>query len=449
MDPLSGIGSGPAGGWREASTLDRHSGPTARPRPALLYLAHRLPYPPDKGDRIRSYHLLKSLSDRVDVHLACFADEPVRPSDLDELRRLCRQVEVIPLGDRSRQIRAFCSLVSGRTATEGAFGSPSMRALLRRWSREIEFHSAIASSSGMVPYLRQKETIPIPTVVDLVDVDSQKWLDYAASGGPKSWLYRLEGRRLGKLERSIPSWARAVTLVSEAEAALFRRSGGTGPVHSVTNGVDLEAFHPEFPGDGDDRGCVFVGALDYRPNVDAVDWFCREAWPEILASRSDARFALVGRKPSSAIRRLAGLPGVDLVGQVPDIRPHLASASVAVIPLRIARGVQNKVLEALAMGKAVVASPEAIEGIQAEPGVHLLAASTPSEWVVTVTRLLDDPDLRRRLGLAGRAFVEEFHDWECCLAPFAGLLGLDHRDSGRSGSAIPIPIGGGAGEAAG
>jgi polysaccharide biosynthesis protein PslH len=427
-------------GQRGASTLDvpPGPGPGAEPRPALLYLAHRLPYPPDKGDRIRTYHLLKSLSEKADVHLACFADEPVGRSDLDELRRLCRRVEVVRLGDRTRQARALYSLASGRTATEGAFGSPAMSALLRRWSREVEFRSAVASASSMVPYLRRKETIHIPAIVDLVDVDSQKWLDYAAMGGPKSWLYRLEGRRLGELERSIPSWARAVTLVSEAEAALFRRSGGTGPVHSVTNGVDLEAFRPGFPGSGDGRGCVFVGALDYRPNVDAVDWFSRQVWPEILESRPGSRFALVGRKPSTTVRRLAGLPGVDLVGQVPDVRPHLASASVAVIPLRIARGVQNKVLEALAMGKAVVASPEAIEGIRAKPGVHLLVASTPSEWVDAVTRLLDDPDLRHRLGANGRAFVEESHDWERCLVPFAALLGLDRHDPDPSDSPVVV-----------
>jgi sugar transferase (PEP-CTERM/EpsH1 system associated) len=409
---------------------ERSAVPGIGPRPNLLYLAHRLPYPPDKGDRIRTYHLLRSLSGRAEIHLACFADEAVRRPDLDELGRLCRRVEVIRLGDRTRLARALWSLARGRTATEGAFGSRAMRALLRHWSRETHFHLAVASSSSMVPYLRGREVRRVPAVVDLVDVDSQKWFDYAdASRGPKAWLYRAEGRRLGELEREIPSWARAVTLVSEPEAVLFRRLGGSGPVHAVTNGVDLEAFHPDIPGVGDGPACVFVGALDYRPNVEGVAWFCREVWPGILASRPGARFALVGRKPSAAVCRLAGLPGVDLVGQVPDVRPHLASASVAVMPLGIARGVQNKVLEALAMGKAVVASPGAIEGIRAEPGVHLLAASTPGEWVDTVTRLLDDRDLRRRLGAAGRAYVEEAHSWERCLAPFGTLLGLGPIDS--------------------
>jgi sugar transferase (PEP-CTERM/EpsH1 system associated) len=427
--------------------VSRPGGPSACERPAaagvgsrpdVLYLAHRFPYPPDKGDRIRTYHLLRSLSELANVHLACFADEPLGRPDLDELGRLCRRVEVIRLGNRARQVRALCSLASGRTATEGAFASGAMRMLVGRWSRETRFLSAIVSASSMVPYLRARETRQIPAVVDLVDVDSQKWLDYAAaSRRPMAWLYRIEGRRLGELERAIPTWARAVTLVSEAEAALFRRSGGSGPVHAVTNGVDLEYFHPVTAGVGDGQGCVFVGALDYRPNVEGVVWFCREVWPEILARRPGTRFALVGRKPSAAVRRLAGLPSVDLVGQVLDVRPHLASASVAVMPLRIARGVQNKVLEALAMGKAVVASPEAIEGIRAEPGVHLLAASSPAEWVEAVTRLLDDGDLRRRLGADGRAYVEEAHSWKRCLVPFGTLLGLTPIDPGSS---VLVPL---------
>ena len=394
-------------------------------RAQVLYLAHRFPYPPDKGDRIRTYHLLRSLAGLADVHLACFADEPAGRRETEELGRLCRRVEVIPLGGLARRARIARSLASGRTATEGAFESPAMRALVARWCLETPFRSAFASSSGMVQYLRGGQTATIPAVVDLVDVDSQKWADYGASGrGPMAWLHRLEGRRLGALERSIPAWAHAVTLVSEAEAVLFRQSGGVGPICAITNGVDLEAFRPGFattPGGAD---CVFVGALDYRPNVEGVAWFCQQVWPEVLARRPGARLAIVGRRPSATVRRLAGLPGVDLVGQVPDVRPYLAASAVTVIPLRIARGVQNKVLEALAMGKAVVASPGAVEGIGAEPGIHLLAASSPAEWAWAVARLLDDRDLGQELGRAGRAFVEGAHSWDRCLAPFAELLGL-------------------------
>lgn len=396
-------------------------GPCARPH--ILYLVHRVPYPPDKGDRIRAFHLLRWLSGRATVHLACLADEPVDAAAVAALGRWCTRVAVVRLGPWSRRARAVGSLARGRTVTEGAFIAPALRATLRHWARQTRFHAALASASSLVPYLRQDELRGVPAVIDLVDVDSQKWLDYAAAGrGPRAWLHRLEGGRLRRLERALPGWARAVTLVSAAEADLYRDRVGPGPVHAVTNGVDLDAFRPD--PDADERGCVFVGVLDYRPNVEGVGWFCREVWPEVRRRSPDAVLRLVGRSPALAVRRLAGRPGVELVGPVPDVRPYLAGAAVAVVPLRIARGVQNKVLEALAMGKALVASPQALAGLGLEAGVHVLAASSPAEWAGAVVRLLEDPALRQRLGLAGRRHVEAHHRWETCLEPFGTLLGL-------------------------
>jgi glycosyltransferase involved in cell wall biosynthesis len=158
--------------------------------------------------------------------------------------------------------------------------------------------------------------------------------------------------------------------------------------------------------------------------VDGACWFCREVWPAVQRRQPDAKLSLVGRNPAPAVRRLETIPGVELVGQVPDVRPHLARAAVAVVPLQIARGVQNKVLEALAMSKAVVATPPSLEGLKAEPGVHLLAASSKSEWVEALLRLFASPSLRQQLGAAGRRYVEENHRWERCLEPFGALLGL-------------------------
>jgi polysaccharide biosynthesis protein PslH len=218
-----------------------------------------------------------------------------------------------------------------------------------------------------------------------------------------------------------------VTLVSEAEAELYRRFRPGEAAHAISNGVDLDAFRPD--PSGFKQGCVFVGALDYRPNVDGACWFCRAVWPEIRRRHPQATLSLVGRRPAPAVRRLGREPGVVVVGQVPDIRPHLAVAAVAVVPLRIARGVQNKVLESLAMGKAIVASPQALEGLRVEHGVHVLAASTPREWADAVSRLLDDEPLRRHLGSAGRQHVEEHHRWEVRLEPFGTLLGLPPASS--------------------
>jgi len=264
----------------------------------------------------------------------------------------------------------------------------------------------------------------VPAVVDLMDVDSQKWLDYAAARrGPKAWLYRLEAARLARLEKELAAGAGALTLVSEAEARLFRRSCPGAPVHAVKNGVDLDYFAPPALAE-EEATCVFVGALDYFPNIDAAVWFCREAWPEVRRARPEARLRLVGRRPDPEVLALGGLPGVEVVGQVPDVRPHVARAALSVVPLRIARGIQNKVLESLAMSKATVVSPQALAGVGARPGEDVAVADGPAEWAAAVLGLFGDPARRRRLGASGRAFVEEHHHWERCLRPFAGLLGL-------------------------
>jgi polysaccharide biosynthesis protein PslH len=392
------------------------------PRPNLLFLAHRVPYPPDKGDRIRSFHVLRCLARHAKVHLVCLADEPAPDNAAAALGHYCERVAVIPLG-KSRWIHALGALLRGKTVTSGAFYSPALIATLRAWSRDTQFDSCLASSSGMAPYLEREELIDVPGVVDLVDVDSEKWLEYASvSRGWRSWIYGIEGKRLREFERGLPERARAVTLVSQAEADLYRSFCQPGRVHAVTNGVDLDYYHPQPV--GNEESCVFVGALDYRPNVDAVCWFCDEVWPALRDQRPQARLLLVGRRPVSAVERLAANNGVELFADVPDVRPLVGRATVAIAPLRIARGVQNKVLEALAMSKAVVASPQALAGIQAKPAVHLLSATSVTDWVQAVNRLWDDSSLRSRLGRAGRAYVEKHHRWEVCLEVFSELLGL-------------------------
>jgi sugar transferase (PEP-CTERM/EpsH1 system associated) len=389
--------------------------------PDILYLVHRVPYPPDKGDRIRAFHLLRFLASRARVHVACLSDEPIA-GPLPGLQRFSTRLAVIPVS-RTRWARGLTSLFCGGSVTEGAFVSARLRAIVRQWAAETHFHGCLASSSGMVPYLRLPELRDVPAVIDLVDVDSQKWLDYAATTrGWRSWLYRLEGNRLRRLERDLPSRARAVTLVGEAEAELYRGFCRSGIVQAVTNGVDLDYFHPT-PATADPV-CVFVGALDYLPNIDGAVWFCREVWPEVLRRQPQARLQLVGRRPGAAVLRLAEVPGVEVVGQVPDVRPHVARAAVVVVPLRIARGVQNKVLEALAMSKATVVSPLARQGLAARPGIELREAATAQDWVREILDLFADADLRLALGSAGRRYVEERHRWNTCLQGFATLLGL-------------------------
>jgi sugar transferase (PEP-CTERM/EpsH1 system associated) len=408
-------------------------------KPDILFLAHRVPYPPDKGDRIRTFHILRFLARRAAVHLLCLADEPISDDVSVALGSICRRFEIVPLGKKMRWVRALSSLVRGRTASQGAFYSSEVQRVVRGWSTEVNFKAAMVSASSMSPYLRSADLRSVPALVDMVDVDSQKWLDYSgARRWPLSWLFRTEGRRLRLEEKEMCQWARAVTLVSEAEADLCRSFAPSPQIHAVTNGVDLDYFQSAGE-QATHESCVFVGALDYYPNVDAAVSFCKEVWPAIHRTHPEATFLLVGRCPTTAVERLAELPGVKLVGQVPDVRPYLAKATVVVVPLRIARGLQNKVLEALAMGKPVVASPAALAALRCQSGVHLLAASSREEWIKCVTNMLEDQDLGKNLGAAGRKFVEEHHNWDRCLRPLTKLLGITDYEmlAGRNRDCCP------------
>jgi sugar transferase (PEP-CTERM/EpsH1 system associated) len=258
-------------------------------------------------------------------------------------------------------------------------------------------------------------------IVDMVDVDSQKWLDYAAaSRPPMSWVYGLEGRQLRKLERRICQWANAVTLVSEGETAMMRELTGANNIHTVTNGVDLDYYAPAAT--GAEAGCVFVGALDYFPNVEGIGWFARVVWPNVRLKHPEGRLKIVGRRPVKAVKELASIPGIDVVGQVSDIRPHVAAAAAVIAPLRIARGLQNKVLEAMAMAKPVVASPAALAGFGHREHFPAWAVNEPQEWVDALTYLMDNKSEGYRLGQLGRTFAEAYHNWSDCLAPFLDLL---------------------------
>jgi sugar transferase (PEP-CTERM/EpsH1 system associated) len=286
----------------------------------------------------------------------------------------------------------------------------------------------------MYRYALPAHAADVPVLVDLVDVDSQKWFDYAARAGLAArWLYQTEGHRVRQIEKELCDRCDAVTVVSEAEAKLLREFCRRDNVHSIPNGVDSDFFRPQFDDlkTEDNKAaatagyeCVFVGALDYEPNVDGATWFCREVWPQVRARFPQARFLLVGRNPAPQVRRLGTLPGVELIGEVPDVRPFLYRASLAVMPLRIARGIQNKVLEALAAGKPVIASPQALEGLDLVPGEHVHRASTAAEWLAGISDLFENEMECRRLGRAGRAFACERHQWESCLRPLAALLGM-------------------------
>jgi polysaccharide biosynthesis protein PslH len=397
----------------------------------LLYVTHRVPFPPDKGDRIRTFNTLRFLAERHDVHLACLADEEVATETRGELDRLCRRVAIHPVGSGLRWLKAGWSLVSGGTASVGAFRSASLAETLRGWVRETKFDLVLASASSVAPYLRFPELRDIPAIVDLVDVDSQKWLDYAAAAsGVRKWVYGREGQALRHYEREVAAWARAILLVSEAESELFRGIAPQATIRTITNGVDLEYFRPD--GTAAQRAlCVFVGAMDYRPNVDAVCWFAEAIWPGVRRAVPEATFRIVGRKPAPAVEALQQHPGIEVIGQVPDVRPYVNGAAVVVAPLRIARGLQNKVLEALALAKPVVAGPPALAGFPPGHTPPALCASSPEEWISSLVGLFGDAERQGQLARAGREYVERHFHWDRCLEPLDGLI----QQLTRAGSA--------------
>ncbi|MEZ6035390.1 MAG: TIGR03087 family PEP-CTERM/XrtA system glycosyltransferase [Planctomycetaceae bacterium] len=392
----------------------------------ILYVTHRVPFPPDRGDRIRTWNILKFLAQRTSIDLACLADEAVTDATLQELQQVTNQLAIIPHSGRGRYVRGAISLLRGRTVTEGLFDSPALARVLQDWSRRTSYDAVLASSSGVARYV-----FP-PCVkssakrwVDLIDVDSQKWLDYGrAAKLPMSLIYHTEGQRLRNVECRLAADCDRLLVVSEAERDLFRSFCPTATIHAVSNGVDYEYFAPQTDAVAEPHTCVFVGVMNYKPNADAVIWFAKQVWPEISQRYPGAKFSIVGKMPTPEVQALHSLKNIEVTGSVPDVRPWLMRATCAVVPLQIARGVQNKVLEAMACGRPVICSPEPLKGLAAVPGEHLLRADSASEWVAAISRVFDDKVLQQNLGDAAMRCVRQHYSWDSALGMLNELSSL-------------------------
>lgn len=397
----------------------RHAEPDSVRR--ILFITHRVPYPPDKGDRIRTFHLIRFLSRHHQVYLASLADETVSAETRQTLEELCVDVAIVPVV-KSRWLRGGLALLRGQSASIGAFYSSKLVKILSNWQARYSFDIALASASSIAWYLRIPALRDVPALVDVVDVDSQKWLDYSrVSAWPRSWLYRRESTALRRTEQEIATWAKQIFLVSDAEAQLFGQVAPQANAVGVTNGVDLDYFFPA-PHVSKADTCVFVGALDYRPNVDAALWFSHHVWPKIHAQKPNSEFHLVGRNPVAALCNLTMLPGVKVIGAVPDVRPFVRNATLVVAPLRIARGLQNKVLEAMAMGKPVVASPQACAGLKPGTQPPLVQADSAIAWETAILELLNDKQKAGNMGRASRLYVEQHYRWLECLQPLLAII---------------------------
>jgi len=383
----------------------------------LLFIAHRVPYPPDKGERVRALHELRALAERFRVTVAALAHTDGDAATARELGRWCQEVLTAKAGGGTALVRGAIALAAGRSVTEGYFRSPALERAIAEEARREPFDLVFGYSSSTLPYVL---TVPAKArVMDLVDADSAKWSAYAgAARWPRRWLYRREARGVDALERRAVQRCDAVFVVSEAEKRALGLPGEK--VMVIGNGVDTEYFRPMDRPPGP-PSLVFTGTMDYRPNVDGVCWFVREVWPELKRRVPDLTFTIVGRDPAAEVRRLAEVPGVAVTGTVPDVRPYLAAATVVVVPLRIARGIQNKVLEAMAMGRAVVASPPALEGLDVAAGREVLRADFPDEWQKCVRRILGDASLQKALEAAARTLAAFDFSWASRMGTLTAL----------------------------
>ncbi len=379
----------------------------------ILYLSHCLPYPPTKGDKLRAYHEIRHLARRHEVHLLCLDRVRHESEDLPKLREICASAEVFHLDKRRARLRAIRALFSSTPLTLAYYRSQSFANRVREVAARHDVDMVMAYCSSMAPYAHLIEDVP--RVIDLVDVDSAKWEQYSQYAAPhKRPIYALEAKRLRRYETWVGSNFDRVLLSTSQEVDRFADFAPDSRVLALRNGVDLDNFHPLGLPKNRVPTLVFTGQMDYFPNVDGVAHFSQEVFPRLRRRFPDIEFVIVGRSPTLAVQKLGSLPGVSVTGFVVDVRPFLTRAWIFVAPLRIARGVQNNVLEAMAMQLPVGCHEQVMAGLtdsDLEPGKDLLVAGSPAGLEREVARLVENEHDRRRLGLAGRDKVTRSYSW--------------------------------------
>ena len=379
----------------------------------LLLLIHRLPCPPDRGSKLRAAVELRYLAKRHDVWCAGFDDTDESPearASLDEVRSLCRDVAAIRLFEPLSKVRAMHRLLTGSTATEGYFFSRRLQRQVMQWSRAVGFDAVLACSSSMAELgLRVKAS---RHVLDFVDLDSRKWVELKADARrPMRWVYSTEARRLARREGQWMSAFDASVVCTDRELDLLTEDMPRDRVHVIKTGAasdpdQIEALAQDQAVSLPAEPIVgFVGAMDYEPNVDAACWFAESIWPRVRRRCGDARWWVVGRSPVPSVLRLHDEGNIRVTGTVPAVEPYLEQMRVNVAPLRVARGLQTKVLTAMASGRPCVVTPCVAEGLGAVPDRELVVAQTPGAFADAVVGLLEDRQRAERIGRAGRALV--------------------------------------------
>ena len=399
----------------------------------ILFLSHRIPFPPNRGDKIRSHHVLRHLAGLAPVHVATFADDAADMAHEAELAAVATSHCLVQR--RKSMVRAGLeALAKGQPVSLTAFHDPALAAYVRKLLAERPIGTIYAFSGQMGQYIPQ--AFKGRVIYDFVDVDSAKFEAYAEPGrGPRAWIDAREGRLLCAEEARLARRADMSLLVSNEEAALFRarllpQDRLDCAVGTLRNGIDSELFDParSEPASamlecGGPR-LIFTGQMDYAPNIAAARRVIERLLPAIRQRFPDATFHVVGRNPPDALRALHGKNGTFMWGAVGNMPSHLAAADLALVPLELARGVQNKVLEAMAMRLPVVLTPEAATGIGGRDGQQYLVGQDDADLIEQVCALLGNAERRSMIGAAARHYIVDKLSWQATLAPLAAMLGL-------------------------
>lgn len=392
----------------------------------LLYLVHRIPYPPNKGDKIRSYHILKYLSQNHRIHLGTFIDDEKDWEYVENLKEICSETCFVKLDPQISRVCSLSGMFTNQPLTLPYYRDAGLQKWVNNLLNKRHINNILVFSSAMAQYVN--ESCSTHCVIDFVDVDSDKWKQYSKTKSwPLNWLYRRESRLLLEYERKIAKAFDASTFVSETESDFFKSLAPetAAKVTYFNNGVDAEYFSPEHintnPYQSNTDTLVFTGAMDYWANIDAVEWFSHNIFTLIRAQLPSVEFYIVGSRPTARVTALSALPGITVTGSVEDIRPYIAHAALVVVPLRIARGIQNKVLEAMAMEKTVIASPQAAEGIRALHNQELFVEDKEQNFADRIiTQIKNGPNIK--MGSAARIRILKDYSWRKILDQVDTLL---------------------------
>ncbi len=387
----------------------------------LLYLVHRIPYPPNKGDKIRSYHLLKHLSQQYDVYLGTFIDDDNDWQYRDVVKALCKDVCFVSLNPLTAKLKSVKGFLTNQALTLPYYFNRKMQKWVDDTVKTHNISLAMVYSSSMAQFIESYANMN--RLIDFVDVDSDKWEQYAQSKhGLSSWVYRRESKKLAYYESNIVNDFDYSFLVSESESDLLKKQcqeyrtfdNINNRIGYYNNGVDLNFFNPSIdytsPYDTKKKNIAFTGAMDYWANVDAVKWFCKKVWPLLKEQYHDLCFTIVGSNPSKEVLELVS-DDIHATGRVEDIRPYIACADLIVAPMQIARGIQNKVLEALSLNKTVVMTPAAYEGLVETLELDELCKSSSKEFAVCCSKILEQTNV----SVQWRQYVEKNYSWHHCL----------------------------------